>query len=121
MVDASALAALLFGEPGGAEVAEWLAGGILFAPTLLRYEISSVCRKKTMAEPEKADQLRCALDLFTHLRIREVPVPPGSLMETAARVGLTTYDAAYLWLAAELGAELVTLDQKLRRAASGPT
>jgi predicted nucleic acid-binding protein len=33
------------------------------------------------------------------------------------RTGLTAYDAAYLWLARHLDAELVTLDTELQRAA----
>jgi predicted nucleic acid-binding protein len=119
VVDASALAALLFGEPRGPDVAEQLDGRVLFAPTLLRYEVSSVCRKKTINNPGKVSQLRSALELFSRLGIREVPVPPSALVEAAAKSGLTTYDAAYLWLAKELGAELVTLDETLRQAASG--
>ena len=44
-------------------------------------------------------------------------------LETLAlseRLGLTTYDASYLWLAQHLGAELVTLDRQLARAAASP-
>ncbi len=63
VVDASALGALLFGEPRAAEVAERLE--------------------------------RC--ELARHRR-------------------LTVYDAAYLWLARSLDAELVTFDRKLARA-----
>ena len=33
------------------------------------------------------------------------------------RTGLTTYDASYLWLARDLGVELVTLDRQLAEAA----
>jgi len=31
----------------------------------------------------------------------------------ALRTGLTPYDASYLWLAGYLGADLVTLDERL--------
>jgi predicted nucleic acid-binding protein len=34
----------------------------------------------------------------------------------AERKRLSAYDAAYLWLAKELGAELVTLDRRLAAA-----
>ena len=46
VVDASAIAAILFGEPQGEEVAEALGDRELIAPTLLRYELGSVCLKK---------------------------------------------------------------------------
>ncbi|MBV8738899.1 MAG: hypothetical protein JO007_16900 [Alphaproteobacteria bacterium] len=42
MADASALAALLFGEPEGEHVATHLAEDHLVAPTLLAFELASV-------------------------------------------------------------------------------
>jgi predicted nucleic acid-binding protein len=32
--------------------------------------------------------------------------------------GMLTYDASYLWLSRQLGAELVTLDRQLAKAAT---
>jgi predicted nucleic acid-binding protein len=49
--DASALAALLFAEPEAEAVADQLEGSSLFAPTLLGYEIASVCLKKLRRDP----------------------------------------------------------------------
>jgi predicted nucleic acid-binding protein len=39
-----------------------------------------------------------------------------ALLGLAERIGLTTYDASYLWLARRTGAELVTLDRRLEAA-----
>lgn len=39
-------------------------------------------------------------------------------LEAAAATGLTAYDASYLWLARQLGVELVTLDRQLAKAAA---
>jgi len=62
-----------------------------------------------------------ALGLLPGLGIKEIQVPPEDLVEVARRTGLTAYDAAYLWLARELGAALVTLDDRLEAAwAEGP-
>jgi predicted nucleic acid-binding protein len=118
VVDASALAALLFGEPSGPEVAQRLGSRALFAPTLLPHELASVCLRKAKEEPEKAKELRKALSLLPGLGVQEVQVPPEGLVEVARSAGLTTYDAAYLCLARELRVELVTLDVRLE-AASG--
>ncbi len=44
------------------------------------------------------------------------PTDPAALFSVTSRTGLTACDAAYLWLADSLRAELVTLDRKLERA-----
>jgi predicted nucleic acid-binding protein len=119
VVDASALAALLFGEPSGPEMAFRLNGRGLFAPTLIRYELASVCLRKARAEPAMDGKLRAALGLYSRLGVREVQVPPDVLPEVARRTGLTACDAAYLWLARDLGAELLTLDRSLQQAVRG--
>ena len=117
VVDASALAALLFGEPQGEEVAAALGSSYLLGPTLLRYEIGSVCLKKIWLHPERRQALLLALDLMARLEIREVDVPSREAVALAELTGLTVYDSSYLWLARELGAQLVTLDVELRRVA----
>ena len=119
VIDTSALAALLFGEPGGPKVAESLEGKALFAPTLLRYELASVCLKKARKKPKKEARLVAALGLFPRLQVREVQVPTEGLLEMARDTGLTAYDAAYLWLSRELNVELVTLDARLKAAEEG--
>jgi len=119
VVDASALAALLFGEPAGPEVAGHLNDRVLLAPTLLRYELASVCLKKTREEPEKGKELLMSLALLSRLGVREVQVPTDGLVDLARETGLTTYDAAYLWLARELGVALVSLDARLNAAGAG--
>ncbi|MDX1623469.1 MAG: type II toxin-antitoxin system VapC family toxin [Gemmatimonadota bacterium] len=116
VVEASALAALLFGEPAAEEVADRLGEGPLFAPTLLRYEVASVCLKKLRRNPERRDQLLDALGLLGELDIDEVQVPSGETVALAEEVDLTAYDAAYLWLSRWTGAELVTLDERLEEA-----
>lgn len=113
VVDASALAALLFGEPDGETVVRRLQGRRLLAPTLLRYELASVCLKKARAHPALAPALRSALELFGGMGVHEVQVPAADLAETAEEGRLTAYDAACLWLARSQDAELVTLDATL--------
>lgn len=116
VVDASALAALLFGEPDGESVAARLAGRQLVAPTLIRYELASVYLKKRRRYPERGPALEAMLRLYRELGIEELQ---ADLRETAAlaeKRGLTAYDAAYLWVARRLDAGLVTLDERLAAA-----
>lgn len=117
-VDASALAALTFGEPRADEVASRLEGHRLVAPALLAFEMASVCLKKLRSHPELRDRILEAFEMSGRLMIDEVEIEPAEVVLLAERTGLTVYDASYLWLSRTLGAELVTLDERLDGAAS---
>ncbi len=117
VVDASALAALIHAEPEAVDVAERLAQATLIAPALLPHELDSVCAKKIRANPRDRRRLLEARALAGELGIALLEVDHGAVIELALATGLTAYDAAYLWLAAAHGADLVTLDARLARAA----
>ncbi len=117
VVDASVLAALAFAEPRVDEAAELLNGGALYAPTLIAYELCSVTAKKIINHPAQRAKLLRALDIVLAMEVRQVSVEPRKVVEVAIETGLTAYDASYVVLARALGAELLTLDERLRRAA----
>jgi predicted nucleic acid-binding protein len=54
--------------------------------------------------------------LFDALSISLEMVNLDAAIVLAERLKLSLYDASYLWLAHALGAELVTLDDRLARA-----
>jgi predicted nucleic acid-binding protein len=120
VVDASAFAALLFGEPEAEAVAKQLAGARLIAPALLGFELANVCLLKCRRHPEQRAGLAAALRLRSGLSVEEIAIDHDGAVDLATETGLTAYDASYLWLARQLGAELVTLDQQLARAAAKP-
>ena len=111
VVDASAMAALLFGEPDGTAVAERLRGGGLIAPALLPFEVANVCLKKMRRHPEQRDALIVAFGMLDGMEVDVVEVDHGEALTLAERSGLTAYDASYLWLARKMSIELVTLRQ----------
>lgn len=117
VVDASALAALLFGEPDAAAVSDRLSGRRLTAPTLLRYEVASVFVKKRELYEPRADDLAEMLSLYPLLGIEEVQADASAVAALAVSTGLTAYDAAYLWTGRMLDAPVVTLDRRLAAAA----
>jgi predicted nucleic acid-binding protein len=119
VVDASALAALLFGEPEGEIVADRLEGADLFAPALLDFEIASVCFKKFRRNPQQRDVLFAGLEIYPRMAIEIIAIDHRDALLLAEVHGLSSYDAAYLWLARKLSAELVTLDKRLQ--VIGPT
>lgn len=117
VVDCSVLSAVLFDEPTRDEAIARLMGRSLHAPNLLDHEIVSVAlKKRQQAWPR--DSLALALDDYADYAIELHPVDVRAQFELAQHYALSSYDAAYLWLAAELKAPLVTFDRKLATAAS---
>ena len=115
VVDASALGALVFGEPKAETVASALTNASLAAPALLWFELASICLKKIKAHPSQRTLILKAFSLADRLTIEVVEVDHSGVITLAKETGLTTYDASYIWLAHQLKAELVTLDTKMLR------
>jgi predicted nucleic acid-binding protein len=116
VVDASAIGALIFAEPDAEDVMNELSGAVLVAPSLLHYELASICLKKIRKYPSKTNELITAFQLAGRLAIDTVAVKHVEVIDLAKRLQLTTYDASYLWLAQNAGASLVTLDRRLKKA-----
>ena len=118
VVDASAIAAVLFGEPASDEMQAAIRSQNLIAPRLLRFEIVSIALKKRRLQPDFADAIMAALVKFPALAIREVNIAMVDVYATAAQIGLSAYDASYLWLARREATELITLDAELAAASA---
>jgi len=116
VIDASALAALLFGEPEAEEVARRIEGTVLIAPRLLPFEIASVTLKKLRKHPAQREKIMAAHNLLDRMTIELIDVPLEQVVLLAEQKGLTTYDAAYVWLARSCGAGLETLDREVGKA-----
>ena len=121
VVDASALAAVLFGEPEAPSIAERLGDSPLTAPTLFSYEIANICWKKLRRHPQQRPEILEAYSLLRRMKVEEVEVPMAEVLLLADQLNLTAYDASYLWLSRKLGLELVTVDGALKRAAEAPS
>lgn len=123
VVDCSVLAAVLWGEPGSEEAAASLLGKALHAPHLLVCEMANVARNKARSGCTEAEAA-AGLDAFTRQKVALHGSEPHAVWQLAHRYQLTAYDAAYLSLADDLGAPLLTLDRRLAEAAArhlGPT
>lgn len=120
VVDASALAAIAFNEPLAAETTQRLVDRELVAPRLLQFELTNAAVRKIRKHPEHAAVIRAGLEraLADDVAIVWSDVDPGGVLDLAISTGLTAYDAAYLWLARHLDADLVTLDSDLAAAAA---
>lgn len=117
VVDASALGALVFDEPNAERMVQELSDAALIAPSLLWYELASLCLKKIRNNPGQSVQLLTALGFAGRLSIELATVNHIETVTLAQRTDLTLYDASYLWLAQKTGARLVTLDKQLLKVA----
>lgn len=115
VIDASAAAAVIFGEPEAGPVVERSRRVQLVAPRLLEYELTQTAVKKIRRHPESTARVDQGLAGFLaeDLDIYWSDVEPQEVFELALQSGLSAYDASYLWLALHLDAELLTLDKRM--------
>ncbi len=119
VVDASVLTAFYIADdPRQQDTAKRLsAGDAMFAPAHFDAEIASALRGLARNSSEVARAVPAALRHLAHLPVRRFPL--SGLLERMweLRHNMTVYDAAYVALAEQLEAPLLTCDAKL--AASG--
>jgi predicted nucleic acid-binding protein len=117
VVDCSLLCALLFDEPERDEAAARLVNRRLMAPNLIDHEIVNVALKRRRAGWPQ-DSIELALADYSAYTIELYSTDREQQFALAERYLLSAYDAAYLWVAAELRAPLATFDRKLGDAAA---
>lgn len=116
VVDCSAICGILFDEPWRGQAIERIAGKTLYAPYLLDHEVVSVTLKKQRQNWSR-ESIAGALDDYSQYQIELRDTDASAQFALALRYKLSAYDAAYLWLAADLKAPLATFDEKLALAA----
>lgn len=118
VLDASATVELLLGTRLGGVVAERLLadGGPAHAPHLLDVEVASAMRRGVARGVVAETRAAQALEDLADLAVARYPHLPFLTRIWALRSRLSAYDAAYVALAEELGALLVTRDARLARA-----
>jgi predicted nucleic acid-binding protein len=114
VVDASALAAIIFEEPRAAEAFNLIQGVELHAPRLLAYELTHVAQRKSRAYPARREAIEISLESALSMDVQWSEVDHVVVLRLALETGLTTYDASYLYVAQYLGLVLVTFDQRLQ-------
>lgn len=110
--------ALPYSTPATQQMKVWQDDGAdLFAPMLWGYEVVTVMRKTVVAKIISPDDASKALDLIFALNIQLIPLTSQLYQVTFAwadRLNQSqAYDAAYLAVAEQLGAEFWTADKRL--------
>ena len=115
IVDCSVLAAAVFDEANGEQALLSIAGSTLHAPWIIDLEMTNVALKKLKAG--QTETVQRAFTQYLELDIDKHDVDARMVLALAQRYALSAYDAAYLLVASDLHAPLVTFDQKLGKAA----
>ncbi|MEO1017672.1 MAG: type II toxin-antitoxin system VapC family toxin [Pseudomonadota bacterium] len=118
VVDASAIGALIYEEPGGEYIEARLNDARLIAPELIDFELTNICITKIRGHAAQRAQLWRGFRLRWRMDIELVDVDYQDVLALAEATGLTGYDASYLSLARQFDTELVTLDRQLAAAAA---
>ena len=113
VIDASAMAALVFAEASAGLVLDAIDGHRLHAPELLAFELMNVAWKRARRQTAATALFLESLEMMAELGVQYRGVDRRAVVELGLATGLTAYDASYLWLARSLGVPLVTLDRKL--------
>jgi predicted nucleic acid-binding protein len=126
VVDANLLVALVSGDPRGNKVlqhfTDWLSHNVeIHAPVLAQYETANALTRLIVAGAFPAGKVE---DAWNNISVLPITYHELTNVRRAIEVALAlnrqnAYDAAYIALAEELGAELWTLDGPLYRNAQG--
>lgn len=118
VVDASILVAFYVAEdPRRDAIAARLGrGDALFAPAHLDAEVVSALRRLSQTNAAVRAAVPPALGHLVRFPIRRTPLAPLLPRMWELRENLTAYDAAYVTLAEQLGATLLTCDAKMSGA-----
>jgi predicted nucleic acid-binding protein len=118
VVDASAIVDLLAGAPNARAIAGALAPfPEIDVPEHFHVEAISALRGMLLRGDIAADHAERALQLLPELRVVRHPVEPLARSIWSMRDALPAYDAAYLAVALNIDAQLLTIDRGLAAAA----
>jgi predicted nucleic acid-binding protein len=116
VLDTSALVEFLVGaDTLGEKVRAASVGERLAAPHAVDLECASTLRGLVRGGKLPADEARRALDLLGIIKLKRYDHVPLLPRIWQLRHNMWPYDAAYVALAESLGADLITLDDKLTR------
>lgn len=117
VIDASAILAVILGEPERDRIVEMTGGHNLVSPGSLPWEIGNAFSAMLKQHRLGIEEVRQGLSIFHSIAIRYLTVDLENALAIAHSVNLYAYDAYFLDCATHHAAPLLTLDRPLLRAA----
>lgn len=111
VVDATAVSAVLFGEPSADQIVEKLDDAVLVAPTVLEAHLCEICLQKMHDGEVSHERYLQAMSLLQVLELQIVKQDPAEIVRFAAENNISINEAYYQRLAYAFKAELVSLDE----------
>ncbi len=118
VIDASALLAVIVGEPERNRVIELTAGHSLVGPGSLPWEIGNAFSAMLKQQRLTLEAARRGLGIFQAIPLRRVVIDMDKSLCLARSMNLYAYDAYFLDCALRHAAPLLTLDRALQQAAA---
>ena len=118
IVDTSALLAVVLNEPERSAAIDAAQGCSLLAPSVLPFEIGNALSALSKRRLLKANQVVSAWQAFLLVPVSLCTVDMVAALGLATRNAIYAYDAYVIQCALEQRAELLTLDKRMRIAAS---
>ena len=117
VIDASAILAVIVGEPERDRIVEMTGGHNLVGPGSIPWEIGNALSSMLKQHRVGIEEVQQGLSIFQSIAIRYLEVDLGNALSIAHSANLYAYDAYFLDCVARHAAPLLTLDRPLRRAA----
>ena len=118
VIDTSALISVIAGEPERDEILRITSGQTLIGPGSIPWEIGNAFSAMFKQHRLSIDQAARGIDIFHLIPIRYIEIDFHRVLMISEQAGLYAYDAYFLDCALRCHAPLLTLDRKLKNAAS---
>lgn len=117
VIDTSALLAVLLGEPERDRVVQITAGHTLIGPGSIPWEIGNAFSALFKRKKLTLDEAKKGLAIFTAIPLRYIHTDLVNAITLSKQGNIYAYDAYFLDCAIRNRAPLLTLDEKLLKAA----
>ncbi|MDZ7737163.1 MAG: hypothetical protein U5P41_14550 [Gammaproteobacteria bacterium] len=113
VVDATAVSAVLFGEPAADYIVEQLEDAVIIVPTVLESHLCEICLQKMDDGDGYDGRYLEALSLLQVMDLHTIKQDPSEIVRFAAEKNITVSEAYYLRLVYAFDADLVSLNETL--------
>ena len=117
VIDTSALIAVIVGESERNRIIELTAGNTLIGPGSIPWEICNAFSAMFKRNRLNLDQAKKGLVIFESIPLRYIKANFFNAVKISRQTKIYAYDAYFIDCAIRQKAPLLTLDQKLKRAA----